>query len=56
MGRASGDSNTPHWIRNNIFDFLRAMSLKMAVENGKIWKGMPDRRGKVLTQRNFDCC
>ena len=25
MGRASGSSNTPHWIRNNILDFLRAM-------------------------------
>ena len=25
MGRASGGSNTPHWIRNNILDFLRAM-------------------------------
>ena len=36
MGRASGGSNTPHWIRNNIFDFLRAMSVKIAVENGKI--------------------
>ena len=22
MGRASGGSNTPHWIRNNIRDFL----------------------------------
>ena len=22
MGRASGGSNTPHWIRNNILDFL----------------------------------
>ena len=36
MGRASGGSNTPHWIRDNIFDFLRATSMKMAVENGKI--------------------
>ena len=36
MGRASGGSNTPHWIRNNILDFLRAMSMKIAVENGKI--------------------
>ena len=27
----------PHWIRNNILDFLRAMSVKIAVENGKIW-------------------
>ena len=29
MGRASGGSNTPHWIRNNILDFLRAMSVKI---------------------------
>ena len=36
MGRASGCSNTPHWIRNNILDFLRAMSVKIAVENGNI--------------------
>ena len=36
MGRASGGSNTPHWIRNNILDFLRAMSMKIAVENRKI--------------------
>ena len=26
---------TPHLIRNNILDFLRAMSVKIAVENGK---------------------
>ena len=36
MGRASGGSNTPHWIRSNILDFLRAMSVKIAAENGKI--------------------
>ena len=36
MGRASGGSNTPHWIRNNIHNFLRAMFVKIAVENGKI--------------------
>ena len=36
MCRASGGSNTPHWIGNNIIDFLRAMSVKIAVENGKI--------------------
>ena len=36
MGRASGGSNTPHWIRNNIHDFLRAISVKIGVENGKI--------------------
>ena len=36
MGRASGGSNTPHWIRNNIHDFLREMSVKIAIENGKI--------------------
>ena len=37
MGRASGGLNTPHWIRNNILDFLRATSVKIAVENGKIY-------------------
>ena len=36
MGRASGGSNMPHWIMNNIPDFLRAMSMKIEVENGKI--------------------
>ena len=36
MGRASGGSNTPHWIRSNILDFQRAMSMKIAVDNGKI--------------------
>ena len=36
MDRASGGSNMPHWIRNNILDFQRAMSVKIAVENGKI--------------------
>jgi len=36
IGRDSGGSNTPHWIRNNILDFLRAMSVKIAVKNGKI--------------------
>ena len=36
MDRATGGSNTPHWIRNNIHDFLRTVSEKIAVENGKI--------------------
>ena len=36
MGRASGGSNTPHRIRNSILDFLRAISMKIAVKNGKI--------------------
>ena len=36
MGRASRGSNMPHWIRNNILDFLRAMSVEKAVEDGKI--------------------
>ena len=40
MGRASGGSNTPHWIRNKIYDFLRAMFVKIAVENGKICNKM----------------
>ena len=35
MGRASGGSNTPHWFRNNVLDFQRAMSVKIAVKNGK---------------------
>ena len=38
MGRASGGLNTPHWIRNNILYFQRAMSMKIAIENGKICK------------------
>ena len=36
MGRASGGSSMPNWIRNNILDFLRAMSMKIVVKNGKI--------------------
>ena len=40
MVRISGGSNTPHWIRNIILDFLRAMSVKIAVENGKICNKM----------------
>ena len=36
MGKASGGSNTSHWIRNNILDFLRAVFVKIAVEKGKI--------------------
>ena len=36
MGRASSSSHTPHWIRNNILDFQRAMSVKIQVENGTI--------------------
>ena len=38
MGRASGSllPDPPHWIRNTILDFLRAMSVKIAIENGKI--------------------
>ena len=39
MGRASGGLNTFHWIRNNSLDFLRATSVKIAVENGK-WKDL----------------
>ena len=40
MDRASGGSNTPYWIWNNILDFQRAMSVKIVVENGKICKKM----------------
>ena len=29
-----------HWIKNNILDFLRAMSVKIVVENGKIFNKM----------------
>ena len=36
MGRASVGSNTPHWIKNNILDLQRAVSVKIAVECGKI--------------------
>ena len=28
MGRASGGWNTPHWIRNNILDFLLSCKSK----------------------------
>ena len=40
MGRASGSSKMPHRIRTNIPDFLRAMSVKIAVENGNICKDL----------------
>ena len=36
MGRASRSSNTIHWTRNDILDFLEAMSVKIVLENGKI--------------------
>ena len=36
-GRASGGSNTPHWIRHNILHFQRAISMKAEVENAKIY-------------------
>ena len=36
MGRASGGSSTPNWIRNNILHLKRAMSVKIAIEKGKI--------------------
>ena len=36
MSRASGGLNMPHWIRNNILDLQRAISMKTEVENGKI--------------------
>ena len=40
MGRTSGGLNTPHWIRNIILDFQRAMSMKIMAENGKIGSKM----------------
>ena len=30
----------PHWMRNNILDFLRAISVKIVVGNGKICNKM----------------
>ena len=36
MGRASCGSSTPHWIRNEILDFQKTLSVKLAVENGQI--------------------
>ena len=36
MGRASCGSSKPHWIRNEILDFQKTLSVKLAVENGKI--------------------
>ena len=48
MCRAPVGSNTPPWIRNNIPDFQRAMSVKIAVENGKTAMGEgPWRNGEV---------
>ena len=54
MGRASGGSNTPHWIRNNILDFLRAMSVKIAVESGKICSKTTMREREILFSRQID--
>jgi len=42
MGRASGGSNTPHWIKNNILDLLRAMSVKIAIEILKLFISVKD--------------
>ena len=42
MGRASGGSSMPPWIRN-ILHFKRAMSMKIEVENGKICNKMTMR-------------
>ena len=33
----------PQWIRINVLDFLRAMSVKIPVENGKICNKMTMR-------------
>ena len=38
MDRVSGGLNTPHWIRNNILDYQKAMSIKIAVETGNMTK------------------
>ena len=55
MGRASGGSNTPHWIRNSILDFLRAMFMKIAVENRKICnKTTMGERLVTIVQRQRD--
>ena len=35
MDRASGGSSMPYCVKNNILDFLRAKSMKIAVENGR---------------------
>ena len=51
MCRASGGSNRPRWIRNNILDFQRAMPVKIAVENGKICnKTMMGERLKRISE------
>ena len=47
MCRTSGGSNMPHWIRNNILYFQRAVSMKIAVENGKICNQDEDGGGTV---------
>ena len=38
--RASGCSSTPHWTRNDVRDLQRAMSMKISVENGKVYNQM----------------
>ena len=40
MGRASGSWNMPYWIRNNVLDLQRAMSIKISAENRKICNKM----------------
>jgi len=42
MGSASGGSNMPHWIKNNILDFLRAISVKIAIEILKLFLSIKD--------------
>ena len=36
MGRASGGSNTSHWIRNDIPYFQGAMPVKISIKNERI--------------------
>ena len=59
LGRASGCSNMPHWSRNDILDLQRAMSMKILVENGKIYNWMMGERleriGEVLIVDDMDC-
>ena len=60
LGRASGCSNMPHWTRNDFLDLQRAISMKISVENGKIYNQTTmgerlERIGEVLIVDEIDC-
>ena len=37
LDKASGCSNAHNWTRNDVLNLQRAMSMKISVENGKIY-------------------